>query len=533
MASPRQNEGSDRAGPRVGSPIRDSTRDPARGRSGLDGPIIRHGPLAAGVGLGLLVASAPLPFGAVEPEAVAALRLAAALLLILAIPAAVAGSGGSPGGGRTPLAPVAVPALALLAFTALGLVQAMPWPPAIAEVLSPGHAAAWSQTAEILAAVDEEAGSADTGPKAPAWPRLSLDPGASRSAAIDAAALAALLLTAALVGRSRLRRRWLAACLLAGALFQVLYGVRQLLAGSLEVWGQPMLGVADRLRGTYVNPNHVSYFLEIALAVAFAGVWWAVRKARREPNLERRLLLVLPVLVTWLVLLSGLVLTRSRAGLAAVLVATTVQGVLVAVPRRRWKTAPAGLAAALVGLGIVAAIGAQQGFSRVAGTSLADVALSARMAVARLSLELWVRFPLTGSGLGTFADAFTAVAPAEVAGSTWRHAHNAYAELAATGGLLALIAAAVGLVALVRRLQRVLLKGRRSEDRAAALAALGALASVAVHEAFDFGLTLPANAFALVAVCGAAAGARTLHRRQRDDAAGAEAAPGGGDLDKV
>jgi len=518
----------------------------------LDGPIIRHAPLAAGFGLGLLVALAPLPFGAVEPEAVAALRLAAALLLILAIPvlaspnpASPTRHGGVSGGGRSSLAPVAVPALALLAFTVLGLAQAMPWPPGVAGLLSPGHAAAWSETAEILAAVDEaeggealvdeEAAAEGGGPEVPAWPRLSLDPGASRSAAIDAAALAALLVTAALVGRSRRRRRrWLAACLLAGALFQVLYGVRQLLAGSLQVWGEGVLGVADRLRGTYVNPNHVSYLLEIALAATFAWGWWALRKARREPNLERRLLLTLPPLVTWLALLSGLVLTQSRAGLVAVLVATTVQGVLVAVPRRRWKTAPAGLAAMLVGLGIVAAVGAQQGFSRLFGTSLADVSWGARTTVSRLSLELWARFPLSGSGLGSFADAFTALEPADLAGDTWRHAHNGYVELAATGGLLALVAAGIGLVALVRRLQRVLLKGRRSEDRAAALAALGALASVAVHEAFDFGLTLPANAFVLVAVCGAAAGARTLHRhRERGEAVGAEAAVDGDDLDQV
>ena len=134
VASPRQDEGPDRDGP------------PARGWSGLDVPIIRYAPWAAGVGLGLLVALAPLPFGAVEPEMVLVLRLAAAVLLVLAVPAATAGRSrmGRSGTSRSPLAPVAVPALALLAFTALGLVQAMPWPPAVAGVLSPGHAAAWA-----------------------------------------------------------------------------------------------------------------------------------------------------------------------------------------------------------------------------------------------------------------------------------------------------------------------------------------------------------------------------------------------------
>ena len=46
--------------------------------------------------------------------------------------------------------------------------------------------------------------------------------------------------------------------------------------------------------------------------------------------------------------------------------------------------------------------------------------------------------------------------------------------------------------------------GERSEDRGAALAALGALAAVAVHSCFDFGLTLPANSVTLAIIVGAA-----------------------------
>ena len=40
--------------------------------------------------------------------------------------------------------------------------------------------------------------------------------------------------------------------------------------------------------------------------------------------------------------------------------------------------------------------------------------------------------------------------------------------------------------------------------RAAVVAALDALVAAAVHELFDFGLTLPANAITLAVLCGAA-----------------------------
>jgi hypothetical protein len=64
------------------------------------------------------------------------------------------------------------------------------------------------------------------------------------------------------------------------------------------------------------------------------------------------------------------------------------------------------------------------------------------------------------------------------------------------------------------RLARTLQKGERSEDRAAGLAALGALAGGALHSCFDFGLTVPANAVTFAIVCGAAAGVRERGRRK-------------------
>jgi hypothetical protein len=58
----------------------------------------------------------------------------------------------------------------------------------------------------------------------------------------------------------------------------------------------------------------------------------------------------------------------------------------------------------------------------------------------------------------------------------------------------------------------VVVRGKRSEDRAAGIAAAGALVAVGLHSFADFGLTMPANAFALAVVVGAALGAETNER---------------------
>ena len=48
------------------------------------------------------------------------------------------------------------------------------------------------------------------------------------------------------------------------------------------------------------------------------------------------------------------------------------------------------------------------------------------------------------------------------------------------------------------------MEGERSEERAAALAAIGACVGVGIQELLDFGMTIPANSVTLAVVCGAA-----------------------------
>jgi O-antigen ligase len=316
-------------------------------------------------------------------------------------------------------------------------------------------------------------------------------------------AAAAALVGAAAVGRSRRARRLLAAAVAAAALFQVLYGVPRWAAASATIWGVPVPGDARRLRGTFVNPDHLATFLLPALAVAFAAAWWALGRSRRGQPLERVLLLAAPPLLVWVACFACLAFTGSRAGLLAAVVAAAAQGLLAAAASGRRLLAPAGLAAALGGLGVVAGVGLEQGLGRLLATHPFEASWAARRAVYAATTELWLRFPATGAGLGAFADVFPTVQP-ETAGGGWEHAHNDYLELAATGGVVAVAVVALGLVAAARRLARSLAGGHRSEDRAAALAALGALVGVGVQEAFDFGLVLPANALLLAVVVGAA-----------------------------
>jgi O-antigen ligase len=440
----------------------------------------------------MALAWAPLPFGGVTPWAEASLRVLAFCALALAALALP---------GATRLRSAAPPAAALVAFALFGLAQSIPLPQWLVATIAPEHATLYRAEAELA---KEGAGSA----------RLSVAPAASRSAALGWLAIAAALAAAAVAGHGSRERRLCAGAVLAAGLFEVFYGAHHWFSRSTTLWGVELHFSATRLHGTFVNPNHAALYLEMALAIVFAWGWWSLRRASSVGPWERRIFLFAPPLILWFLLFAGLAFTGSRAGLLAAIAAVSIQGLLAVRRRRRWL-APLGALFALLGLVVVAALGRQEGLGRLLATSSDDASLDSRFREYGAVIDLWGKFPLTGSGLGTFRDAFPMVQASSLPNSYW-HPHSSLLEIPATTGLVGVLLLAVGLWLLVRRLAFVLRWGLRSEDRAAGLAALGALVSVALHEALDFGLTMPGNAFTLAVLIGLTLPARTEVRLSRE-----------------
>ncbi len=451
--------------------------------------------------LSVLLLWAPLPFGSATSWSAALLEVAVLLLFAGALLSREA---------PIVLHRLALPAGALVGIALFGWLQSLPWSRPLAELVSPGHIRLFDAARDILAGHE-------TGESSLA---LSLAAGESRRTALSFAAAAAALIAAGIIGRERKSRRALALALIAAALFQVLYGAHRWFARSREIWGRAVPGTNERLRGTFVNPNHLAFFLGLALPVVFAWGWWSFRRAREESRPERKLLWSAPPVIAWLLLFAGLAFTGSRTGLVAALVAVVTQGALLAAGERRRRLFVAGIGIAGLGVGLVALIGREEGFGRLLGFG-GGSGWAARVEAWRASIDLISRFPMFGTGLGSFREAFPLVQPAELAG-TWRHAHNDPLELLVTVGWVGLALGVVGLVGLLRSLVAGFREGRRSEDRAAALAALGALVAAGIHESVDFSLTLPANAFALAVLLGAAAAVRRSgepHRTGYDGAA--------------
>ena len=442
--------------------------------------------ILAAVGLVIL----PLPFGGVTPWAQTASLVGAFLLLALAL-------AWTP--RLAPLAKVVAPATALALIALLGWGQSWPLPAALVHIVSPEHARLFAEASSF------------TG-RAQGSLALSLAPATSRDTALLFLAAAACLLAGALIGRERRGRRLCSLAFVAGALIQWMIGLADFVAGRSMIWGVTVASAPGRMHGTFVNPNHFATYLGMALPCLFAWAWWSARRASlagmAAGGRQRRWFLVAPPLALWILLFAGLTMSASRAAMLAALFAVALQGALLAYDYRRWRLAFGGFAVAVVGLGAGLWLGMNRGLHRLVEINPFDVSMGSRLHAWRATVALWRRFPWLGSGLGTFRDGFPLVQPRTL-GREWWHAHSDYLELLATVGVVGALVVVWGGAMLVRRLWRNFRHGERSEDRAVALAALGVLAATGIHEALDFGLTMPANALSLALLCGLASGVAT------------------------
>ena len=197
--------------------------------------------------MALLVATAPLPFGSVEPIPSALLQVCLVLAAILWVfMRSRAGLPALPWND-----PFLIGGAVLLGY---GLLQLTPLPFALVEALSPA-------TAALKRAYS---------PETPAWTALSLHPYATWMSCLR---LSCLALTAALVRHNSVSRRTrltIAGGLAAGGLFQAGYGLFEFISGRQHIFSYAKTAYADVATGTFINRNSYAGFLEMTIPMALA-----------------------------------------------------------------------------------------------------------------------------------------------------------------------------------------------------------------------------------------------------------------------
>lgn len=413
-----------------------------------------------------LLALAPLPFGLVSTLSQAGFFVAASLLAC-GTAAWLLQSGRLP----VPIGRLKFEASLFVLLLLWILLQLLPIP-GIAHPV-------WSEAAEALGV--ETAG------------RISLAPDLTLEALLRLLGYGALFWAVLQIGRDRKAAFWLLAAIAAISLTYAVYGLVMTLGGfNLILWYETDRP-AQSVIATFVNRNNYATYAGVgaiataALLGARVGTPGGQGRVARVAFLRRLLADGLLLIGALVVILTALLLTGSRGGFGAMVLALFLLGALAWLRLSRGTRGRVGaLLLALLPLPFVFGLSGERVIARLLETNIDQ---EGRLAAFSAAIRAIADAPWTGFGYGAFADAFQLYRDSSI--RYWfDRLHNDWLE--AIFGLG--IPAAILLFLLLSSLTLRCLIGlfRRRRDAAYPAAAVATSVLVGVHALTDFSLQLPA-----------------------------------------
>nr|WP_315464262.1 O-antigen ligase family protein [uncultured Rhodoferax sp.] len=448
------------------------------------------------LGLQLLLLWAPLPLGSNRTWAMGLLLLGAVALALgavwawrHAVPAA-----------QARLAQFRWPLGLLGGLVLLTWLQVLPLPVGWLQVLSPHAALAW-------------AGAASEG-----WGTLSLDPFQTRIMGSLALTYWLVFAVALLTVNTRERLQGLAQLLVWSAVAQVVLGaILFSLKADYRIFYSQVHH--ERMIGTYVYHNSLAGYLCMCLGVGIGlmltrlgteTVRYRSWRARAVAAVRFMLGNKMHLRLMLIIVVIGLVLTRSRMGNSAFFAAMLVVGSLALLLAR--KTAPRTVVVLIASLILVdvlvvgTAVGLEKVVNRIQETELRvedggkAESVEARTEAARASLPIVADYPLFGTGGGSYYNVFLNYRTPQYGYVYVDHTHNDFVEVATDYGLigLGLMGALVALT--LWTVLRVMAKRRNSTAWGMAFGVAMAVVGLLIHSTVDFNLQIPANALTMVVI---------------------------------
>jgi O-antigen ligase len=286
--------------------------------------------------------------------------------------------------------------------------------------------------------------------------------------------------------------------------FQVLLAVFQFAAKQSGI-SYPFVDFFDSLApsGTFVNRNHLAGLLEMTLPLALAlflhdfGAGRGEKKGRPRGWRKRlarlggaggRPSLIFGILVV--LIIGGVVVTRSRTGLVLVMLGILIAALLFA--RRLGSRASFGLVGqvATVAVAFAVVLGLAPVLDRF---SMDSMVANARWSLAGATFDAAGQLVPFGDGPGTFSHAFLLYQPLELGRFFVAHAHNDYLEALFEVGFLGALLFVGFLVLYLRQWRRLLSGDQWPRFRFLQIGAGIGISLMLVHGLFDYNLRVPAN----------------------------------------
>ncbi|WP_428681593.1 O-antigen ligase family protein [Reyranella sp.] len=381
-----------------------------------------------------------------------------------------------------------------LSFAAFALWQTTTWTPLTAD--------AWlfARAAEIL------------GKAHAPIPAIAAD--AARNSLLKCLACALIFLTARALSQDRDNARWSLVALVASGVLVVSYGIAMQVSTNSCYLGSYLrkqfeFTPGDRclMGGTFVNSNSFACYMGMCVVAALALLFGGNPKKAHVPyghyeEEDVRLIdwLTTPrvvLLAASLLMLGGLLISASRAGVGASVAGMLFLGLLMM--RGRWRSHPRLGAAFILGIVALLFVGIIAGGALLTKFAVASDDAS-RLRIWLAAIQAIGMSPWLGWGLGGFGDVFTLLQPSDSLQPN-DIAHSTPLETIVELGVITAIPA----ILVVLLLWAVCLRGalkRRLSRRYLPAAAFSVAAISILHSLVDFSLQIPAIGFATAALLG-------------------------------
>jgi O-antigen ligase len=337
----------------------------------------------------------------------------------------------------------------------------------------------------------------------PAYHATSIAPASTVTALILFVSFS-LLIVGLMRGVSFMPLEWMITQLTVFGLLMAVFAIAQRVVagpGTILVYGFWRPSGNATPFGPFINRNHFAGWMVLVVPLALAAAAAQAQAARgpfvqswREwfgwlltPDASRFVFSTISVLI----MVVALVLSGSRSGLISAIVALGVLGYLAS--RRQRGRLKRVLPPIYLGLLVIVAIGWVGVERTVARFGDAREEFGERLMAWKDTVHIARDFYVAGTGFGGYGDAMLVYQTA-ARHSFYAQAHNEYLQIAAEGGLLVGVPAAILAIVLVRRVRQRL----RGQDppvvfwmRAGAVAGL---VGIAAQSLLDFSLQMPGNA---------------------------------------
>lgn len=333
-----------------------------------------------------------------------------------------------------------------------------------------------------------------------------------------------------LVIANTFRTRWQVAALLLAMIaigsFEALYGFAEQFSGAKNIFWNERKFHTNAVTGTFINKNHFSGLLEMIIPVTL-GLFMAVSRrhsaggtfqakavdAVSSSGFNRQIILAALIVIMVLAVFFSL----SRAGILSAIFSWTVFLFFIGLTAGFRKYTMVLLLLVLAILCIALGMGSELVIETMEdATSGESVSWHARLDLWNSALRMIGDFPLFGTGLGTFKEAFERYQSPRFGDRYADFLHNDWLQIICETGVAGSLLAGGALVLLLTRLTRKSFRRHDMFCRWIAMGVVAGAAAIVMHSLFDYNLSkITSNGLVFSVMLGLLYAVATMSGRNR------------------